>query len=96
MEFKLPEGISRIVGKHPYFTDAPEFLQQSTFNTATRIQRRYRIREKDPQYFVTAFPTLFPTGLSGHLDELSVKMSLEAFSKWTLSHHTSMIIAEGK
>jgi hypothetical protein len=43
---------------------------------------------EDPQYFATAFPTLFPTGLGGHLDERSVKVSLEAFGKWALSHHS--------
>jgi hypothetical protein len=43
---------------------------------------------EDPQYFVTAFPTLFPTGLGGHLDERLVKVSLEAFGKWALSHHS--------
>jgi hypothetical protein len=43
---------------------------------------------KDSQYFTSAFPTLFPTGLGGHLDERSVKVSLEAFGKWALAHHT--------
>ena len=43
---------------------------------------------EDPQYFATSFPTLFPTGLGGHLDERSVKVSLEAFGKWALSHHS--------
>lgn len=43
---------------------------------------------EDPQYFATAFLTLFPTGLGGHLDERSVKVSLEAFGKWALSHHS--------
>ena len=43
---------------------------------------------EDPQYLTTSFPTLFPTGLGGHLDERSVKVSLEAFGKWALSHHS--------
>jgi len=43
---------------------------------------------EDPQYFATSFPTLFPTGLGGHLDERSVKVSLEAFGKSALSHHS--------
>ena len=41
---------------------------------------------EDPQYLATSFPTLFPTGLGGHLDERTVKVSLEAFGKWALSH----------
>ena len=43
---------------------------------------------EDPQYLATSFPTLFPAGLGGHLDERTVKVSLEAFAKWTLSHHS--------
>ena len=43
---------------------------------------------EDPQYLATSFPTLFPTGLGGHLDERAVKVSLEAFGKWALSHHS--------
>ena len=43
---------------------------------------------EDPLYFTSAFPTLFPTGTGGHLDERAVKVSLEAFGKWALKHHT--------
>jgi hypothetical protein len=43
---------------------------------------------KDPLFFITAFPTLFPTGLGGHLDERPIKVSLEAYAKWALSHHS--------
>jgi hypothetical protein len=43
---------------------------------------------EDRQYFTTAFPTLFPTGLGGHLDDRPVKVSLEALGKWALNHHS--------
>jgi hypothetical protein len=42
----------------------------------------------DPQYFTTAFPTLFPTGAGGHLDDRPTKVSLQAFAKWCLLHHS--------
>jgi hypothetical protein len=41
----------------------------------------------DPHYFTAAFPTLFPTGIGGHLDERTIPVSLEAFAEWALSHH---------
>jgi serine/threonine protein kinase len=42
----------------------------------------------DPSFFTTAFPTLFPTGLGGHLDDRPVKVSLELLARWALSHHS--------
>jgi hypothetical protein len=45
---------------------------------------------KDPLYFTSAFPTLFPTGLGGHLDDRPLQVSLKAFAKWTY-----VIIVEG-
>ena len=38
---------------------------------------------EDPLFFTTAFPTLFPTGSGGHLDNRHTKVSLEAFAKWS-------------
>jgi hypothetical protein len=43
---------------------------------------------EDPHYFTAAFPTLFPTGLGGHLDQRTVPVSLEAFIEWALNHHS--------
>ncbi|KAJ5751423.1 uncharacterized protein N7511_008388 [Penicillium nucicola] len=43
---------------------------------------------EDPHYFTSAFPTLFPTGRGGHLDDRHVAVSLAAFAKWALSHHS--------
>ncbi|KAN0076457.1 hypothetical protein V8E54_006599 [Elaphomyces granulatus] len=42
----------------------------------------------DPLYFTTAFPSLFPIGSGGHLDKRPIKVSLEAFAKWALNHHS--------
>lgn len=41
---------------------------------------------EDPHYFTAAFPTLFPSGIGGHLDQRTVPVSLVAFSEWVLNH----------
>jgi hypothetical protein len=43
---------------------------------------------QDPQYFTSAFPTLFPTGIGGHLDQRTLPVSLAAFADWALRHHS--------
>ncbi|OKO94694.1 ATP-dependent DNA helicase pfh1 [Penicillium subrubescens] len=42
----------------------------------------------DPHYFTAAFPTLFPAGIGGHLDERTIPVSLAAFADWALRHHS--------
>ncbi|KAJ5367173.1 hypothetical protein N7541_001114 [Penicillium brevicompactum] len=42
----------------------------------------------DHHYFTSTFPTLFPTGIEGHLDDRDVPMSLAAFTNWALRHHS--------
>ncbi|XHF99669.1 hypothetical protein AWENTII_003161 [Aspergillus wentii] len=41
-----------------------------------------------PCYFTAAFPTLFPAGIGGHLDERDTPVSLSAFAEWALHHHS--------
>lgn len=47
---------------------------------------------ENPNYFTSAFPTLFPFGIGGHLgsctDGKTAKISLQAWGKWALSHHS--------
>ncbi len=46
---------------------------------------------EDPEYFTGAFPTLFPHGRGGHLPashERNTAVSLEAWAKWLLNHHS--------
>jgi len=46
---------------------------------------------QDPEFFTGSFPTLFPLGSGGHLpdpQERTVAVSLQAWAKWTLSHHS--------
>jgi hypothetical protein len=42
----------------------------------------------DPHYFTAAFPTLFPAGIGGHLDERAFPVSLRVFAEWALSHYS--------
>jgi Domain of unknown function (DUF6570) len=42
----------------------------------------------DPHYFTGAFPTLFPNGIGGHLDNRLIPVSLDAFAQWALNHHS--------
>ena len=41
-----------------------------------------------PFYFTGAFPTLFPNGIGGHLDQRTFPVSLTAFAEWALNHHS--------
>ena len=46
---------------------------------------------QDPDFFTGSFPTLFPLGSGGYLpdpQERTVAVSLQAWAKWTLSHHS--------
>ncbi len=43
---------------------------------------------EDLHYFTSAFPCLFPFGTGGHLEQRKGPMSLEAWAKWTLQHHS--------
>ena len=49
----------------------------------------------DSEFFTGAFPTLFPYGKGGHIcdpDQRSIPISLEAWGKWLLSHHSRRYI----
>lgn len=44
----------------------------------------------DPQYYTATFPTLFWTGLGGHIGKRSGKqlqLSFESWAKWLINHH---------
>ncbi len=43
---------------------------------------------EDPYYFTSVFLYLFPFGNRGHLEQRKGPMSLEAWAKWTLYHHS--------
>ncbi len=52
---------------------------------------------EDAEYFTGAFPTLFPYGRGGHLpesNERSTPVSLEAWAKWLLNHHSRRWVDE--
>ena len=45
-----------------------------------------------PDYFPSAFPTLFPYGIGGHSGDVdgkrSVPVGIASFAKWTMEHHS--------
>ena len=43
----------------------------------------------DAHYFTGAFPTLFPYGIGGHLDQRDIPVIIEAFARWSLNHHST-------
>lgn len=50
---------------------------------------------EDSEFFTGAFPTLFPYGKGGHIcgpDQRSIPISLEAWGKWLLGHHSRRYI----
>jgi hypothetical protein len=42
----------------------------------------------DPHYFTAAFPTLFPEGVGGHLEDRAIPVSLSSLAEWALNHHS--------
>jgi uncharacterized protein DUF6570 len=51
---------------------------------------------QDPEFFTGSFPTLFPLGSGGHLpepQERSVPVSLKAWAKWALTHHSRRYVS---
>jgi hypothetical protein len=46
----------------------------------------------DAHYFTGAFPTLFPYGIGGHLDQRDIPVSIEAFARWCLNHHSKRYV----
>ena len=43
---------------------------------------------EDEHYFTGAFPTLFPFGDGGHLTKRKTAISLKAWAKWAMEHHS--------
>lgn len=46
----------------------------------------------DPRYFTAAFPTLFPTGVGGHLEDRPFPLSLASLTEWAMKHHSRRCI----
>jgi hypothetical protein len=96
----LREFISN--GFQPGNEHPPHPAQQHNVRNGTSCNRRnvpvifYTMRGQislldqwtDPRYFTAAFPTLFPTGIGGHLEDRPFPISLGSFMEWALRHHS--------
>ncbi|KAN0069377.1 hypothetical protein V8E54_012392 [Elaphomyces granulatus] len=78
------EDATEMEQQHPNNPGETSNYIRYDFTNSTSLSNSW----EDRQYFTTAFPTLFPTGLGGHLDVRPVKVSLEALGKWALNHHS--------
>jgi hypothetical protein len=43
---------------------------------------------QDASYSLSAFPTLFPAGVGGHMGDRPILVSIPAFADWALRHHS--------
>lgn len=50
----------------------------------------------DPTYFTAAFPTLFPRGIGGHLEDRPFAISIASFAEWALKHHSRRYVPPNK
>lgn len=74
---------SNIQGRRPNRPRETSNYIRYGFTNSTALSNSW----DDPQYFTTAFPTLFPTGLGGHLDERSAEGLLGGF--WQMGFEPS-------
>jgi hypothetical protein len=70
--------------RHQPPTSKPIPLLKYTIRGETRLLSHWQ----DPDYFLSAFPTLFPRGIGGHLDQRPVPVSITSFADWALRHHS--------
>lgn len=73
-------------GYHPHqFSSSqdPPVIRYAIHSHATLLNQW-----QDPHYFTSAFPTLFPAGVGGHLDHRAIPVSLAALADWALRHHS--------
>lgn len=74
--------------------------EQSVPNVRYRAHKGLRPKNSyvDSDYFPSAFPTLFPFGIGGHLGDQKigrqVPVSLRAFAKWAMLHHSRRYVPD--
>jgi hypothetical protein len=69
--------------------DEPDHSHEPVISYNLRGKPALMSAWEDPHmYFTGTFPTLFPTGIGGHLDQREVLVSLEAYAQWAMNHHS--------
>ncbi len=69
--------------------EPPSYIPQIRFGATNNLTPMNSYKDKD--FFTAAYPTLFPFGIGGHIEDDSLrseKLSLESFAKWALGHHS--------
>jgi hypothetical protein len=78
-------------GEGPSDGDAQQAVEIPVITWSGNGQQVLMNDYEDPEFFTGAFPTLFPYGRGGHMpasNERAIAVSLEAWGKWLMSHHS--------
>jgi hypothetical protein len=81
-----PEGIPADQMGQSHSSDSPH--HRPVIEYCIQGQALLLNQWQDHHYFTSAFPTLFPTGEGGHLENRETPVSLAAFANWALRHHS--------
>jgi hypothetical protein len=82
-----------LVTSRSQVTDRPEHRRTPLIRYTIRGKTTLLNHWDDPRYFTAAFPTLFPTGVGGHLEQRTTSVSMAAFAEWALTHHSRRHVA---
>ena len=99
-ELKMIMALMEMIGKPQEDTSDIDVQEPVEIPVITWVSNGRRVLMNDyddAEYFTGAFPTLFPYGRGGHLpesNERSIPVSLEAWAKWTLNHHSRRWVHE--
>jgi hypothetical protein len=78
-----------VTGNNDMDNRPPAHMPQIRFRSTTGLRPMNSYQDKD--FFTAAYPTLFPLGIGGHIEDEAVRsesLSLQSFAQWALSHHS--------
>jgi hypothetical protein len=87
-DLRILDTLMDLVANRSLVTDQPDHRRTPVIRYTIRGRTTLVNHWDDPYYFTAAFPTLFPTGVGGHLEQRTIAVSVPAFAEWALTHHS--------